>query len=116
MLTATVVYVRYEFPAFHRWLDAPDHVAFLRDYHRHIFKIKLGVRVRHSDRDVEFFTLLEALKLYIGRTFFQSYFEFSCEQIACMILREFEKWNPVYCEVSEDGENGAEVTVINHTN
>jgi hypothetical protein len=103
----TYVWVTSEFEGYHRWKDAPDDVAFLRDFHRHIFKVKLLIEVTHNNRDVEFFQLKRKLKreLLIWNN---QKFEDSCEMIAAQLLRAF---NAAQVEVSEDGENGAIVCV-----
>lgn len=104
---STRIYVRTEFEAFHRWKDAPDDVAFLRDYHRHVFKVRVDMDVSHGNRDIEFFQFKRKLDSFINKRFTGAHFEFSCEQIASYILKEF---NAFSVEVSEDGENGAVVT------
>jgi hypothetical protein len=101
-----VVWVTTRFAAFHRWSDAPQSVAFLREYHRHCFHVKMGVKVGHNDREVEFFTLQGQLGTYIAVHFANKMFTYSCEDIAEQILRRFDA---VYVTVSEDGENGATI-------
>lgn len=49
--------VRTQFEGLHCWLNAPEKVAFLRNLHRHIFKVEITVDVKHDDRDIEFFIL-----------------------------------------------------------
>lgn len=99
----TSVWVTTQFIGFHRWKDAPDEVKFLRDWHRHVFHVKLGVPVDHNNRDIEFILLKDKLSYFISANFAKQ-FEYSCEQIAEMIVTKF---NGSFCEVSEDGENGA---------
>jgi hypothetical protein len=100
------VFCRTEFEGIHRWKDAPDEVAFLREWHRHIFHVKLVQRVTHDDRQVEFILLKRQVEDYI-QVWFAGQFDYSCEQIAQKLLIAF-KCDMV--EVSEDGENGAWVT------
>lgn len=108
----TMVWVRSQFVGFHRWKDAPDEVAFLRDWHRHIFYVRMGVQVCGLNREQEFFTLKGKLDLYLNSVFVNhgslknNRFEYSCEQIAHMIQKTFDA---MLVEVSEDGENGATV-------
>lgn len=102
----TVVWITTKFAAFHRWASAPDPYAFLRDYHRHLFHVRLGVSVGHGDREVEFFDLKARLEEYLRESYTGKQFELSCEQIASEILIRFRG---CWCEVSEDGENGATV-------
>jgi len=103
----TIVWVSTSFEGFHRWKDAPDDMAFLRNFHRHIFEVELGVEVDDDNREVEFFELQEKIDKYIKKTF-SEHFEFSCEQIAKLLLIKF---NASYVKVSEDGENGATISV-----
>lgn len=116
MITKTYVYITSAFTGYHRWVNAPASVSFLKDYHRHIFCVKLIVKVSHQDRDVEFFRLKEDLDVYLRVNFYGNYFEFSCEQIAERIIDEMTHLGYcVYsCEVSEDGENGAIVVVADN--
>ena len=102
----TVVWVSTLFEGFHRWKDAPNDVAFLRSFHRHVFDVKLGIEVGDDNREVEFFQLKKKVDEYINKTFEGQQFEFSCEQIAKLLLTRF---SASFVEVSEDGENGATV-------
>lgn len=103
---AKFVWVTARFMAYHRWKDAPESVAFLRDYHRHVFHVKLTVQVGHGDREVEFFTLKDQLQRHLRTVWEGQRFDQSCEQIAEVILWTF---GAAQVEVSEDGENGATV-------
>lgn len=106
---AKTVYVGTKFEGFHRRKDAPGSVDFLRDFHRHLFGVKLVFPVTHGDRQVEFFTakaeLDEFLKAFAG---WENRFNYSCEQVAELILDRFPA--AVQCLVNEDEENGAMVT------
>ena len=104
----TIVWVSTIFEGFHRWVNAPDDVSFLRDYHRHVFEVKLGIEVSNTDREIEFFQLKRKVDGFILDNYEGHQFEFSCEQIAEVLLKEF-KAN--FVEVSEDGENGAIVQI-----
>lgn len=101
-----IVWIRSSFVGFHRWRDAPADVAFLRNYHRHVFYAKVGVKVGHMNRDVEFFQLKRRVDSYLAEHFQMQYFEASCEMIAADLLKQFDA---VAVEVSEDNENGATV-------
>lgn len=102
------IWVTARFEGWHRWKDAPDECAYLRDWHRHMFHIKLGVQVTHANRDIEFIGLKAKLDTHL-RTYtgYEKRFELSCEQIALALQVVF---NASFVEVSEDGENGALVT------
>jgi len=102
-----IVWIQTSFEGFHRWKDSPEGVEFLRDYHRHIFRVKLGVEAKHDDRDIEFFQLKRDVERYIKEHYQGEYFGDSCEMIAMKLLARF---NADFVEVSEDGENGATVS------
>ena len=93
--------IRTQFVGFHRWKNAPDSVAFLRDWHRHIFNVKVEFTVDHADRDREFFLTKDKVNEYISR-YEGKKFEFSCEQIAQDIAVDL---GANMAEVDEDGEN-----------
>lgn len=110
----TAVWVKARFTALHRWKDAPDEAAFLRDYHRHEFHVELGVKVNHDDRDVEFLKLKNDLQCLLLAVYHNETFDHSCEQVASQILTRYHDagWDVAYCKVSEDGENGATVYAV----
>lgn len=106
------IWITTQFVGFHKWPDAPDEVAYLRDYHRHRFGVKVAIVVKHSNRDVEFLTFKRQLENYIDSTFKDKYFEYSCEHIAEMICKFISTvllHIVLYVNVDEDGENGASV-------
>lgn len=105
------IFVTTEFEGLHRWADAPEETAFLRQFHRHLFRVRLEIEVRHDDRELEFFKtkkgLNHAIKVVIDHNDAGS-----CEQIAIRLLEYFTarlQGRQMICEVSEDGENGAVV-------
>ena len=101
--------VKTQFISQHRWKDAPDEVAFLRNYHRHIFYVDVQIPVAHSDREKEFFMVKKRLNNYIADKWANTKFEASCEMIAEDIIKNF--LIPYYgdteyfAKVSEDKEN-----------
>ena len=101
------IYVTTQFVAFHRWTEAPDEVSFLRQFHRHVFHVKVVLHVSHNDRDLEFFIIKARLENYIQSKLAGRFVDWSCETIATMILDHFQA---AQVDVSEDGENGAVVT------
>lgn len=105
------IWVTDQFEGFHRWKDAPPEVSFLRFWHRHMFKVKVGVNVTHNNRQVEFFILKRALSQILVSKLDGEKFESSCEQIAWSICNLLEAlgYDVAYVDVSEDGENGATV-------
>lgn len=100
-----IVYATTSFEGFHKWPDAPDEVAFLRELHRHRFHVRVEVKVQHDDRQVEFILLQREVDRVIR--FLQATKDvscWSCERWARELFAELPLWR---CEVSEDGENGA---------
>lgn len=109
------VFIKNQFEGFHKWVNAPEEVAYLRDLHRHIFKIKTTIQVEFADRDVEFIMaqhrIGEIIKSWdtVDKTERDLW---SCETMAIKILEKLHELYPgreMSCEVSEDGENGAVV-------
>lgn len=105
----TRIWVTNQFEGFHSWPDAPDDREFLRSVHRHLFHVKLTLRVAHDDRQVEFFDAKECLEGLIASWFKGKTHTYSCEQIARKLAHaaHHDGHDVVSCEVSEDGENGA---------
>lgn len=105
----TEIIITGQFEGFHMWPGAPDEVSFLRNKHRHIFTVSVGMPVTHNDRQREFFT--EKKKLQPILDYYaegKAGHSFSCEMVAEGILNRmpYASW----AEVFEDGENGACVT------
>lgn len=109
-VVARHVTITDQFEGFHRWLDAPEDVKFLRAYHRHMFQVGVTIKVGHGNRQVEFFqakrSLSAVLLAWKGKEF-----SFSCEDLAEQIGKAmaFNGYSVVSVEVSEDGENGGSV-------
>ena len=55
------IQVKLEVPGYHRWLGAPEEIAFLRFYHRHVFTIRVQIEI-DSDRQLEYFLVQNKLK------------------------------------------------------
>jgi hypothetical protein len=103
----TRVFCTGSFEALHRWKDAPEHVAYLRDLHRHVFHWRLEKKVEHDDRDIEFITLKNDVDLLIYNTlrdYPTTVPGWSCEMWARHLL---DNQHACRVEVSEDKENGA---------
>ncbi len=99
-----IIWVTTTFEALHRWIEAPDDVDFLREFHRHLFHVKVGIEVNHLNRDIEFFQFKRKLDRFLVEKYKDKYMEKSCEMIAEEILAHFKA---SFVEISEDGENGA---------
>ena len=104
----TVVYATIRVEGFHCWPEAPAEVVFLRQEHRHLFHIKGCVQVQHDDRDVEFILLGRKMLDFFHRAYPDGRLgSSSCEMLAYHLVTELGLTS---CAVSEDGENGAEVS------
>ena len=114
----TEVYCTFEVEGLHHWPGCPlTEVYYLKDLHRHVFHFKAYKQVRHDDRDIEFIVMKHKLLDYLRNLYFNSatnLHEFgaqSCEMLAKELISKFDLSR---CEVSEDGENGAIVTVVSN--
>ena len=112
---STEVYCTFQIEGLHHWPGCPlSEVSYLKDLHRHVFHFKAFKKVSHDDRDVEFIVLKHKLQNYLLQKYSNPDYnlcEFgaqSCEMLAKELISKF---NLSRCEVSEDGENGAVVSV-----
>lgn len=100
------VVINTSFEAQHYWPEAPADVAFLKSIHRHVFHVRATQRVSHTNREIEIISFKK--KLHEGLLDFVRAREqdprWSCEDVACYLMKEFRLTS---CEVLEDGENGA---------
>jgi hypothetical protein len=114
------VYCTLQVEGTHNWPGCPfDEVAYLRDVHRHVFHVKAYKKVTHNDRDTEFIMLKHQIIKYMDVKYGVNYDgehrhlcvfgAMSCEMIAADLIKHFGLSR---CDVSEDNENGAIVTVI----
>lgn len=100
---------------FHRWPDAPDPRAYLRDRHRHEFHIAAVVAVEHSERAVEFHDLQQVIAAvipHLADDMSSDAFEFgsrSCEVLAQGLAGQLEHrgYRVLSVTWSEDGQNDA---------
>lgn len=108
---STTVIASFEVAGFHQYNDAPESVSFLKNKHRHTFKISVGYKVSSLDREREIFTCTDEVKDYLHEAFgYPCQFEnMSCEQIATEILEFGEDDGMVFCEVFEETTGGARV-------
>ncbi len=105
------IVVTTRIPGVHRWQACPiPEVEYLKNYHRHMFHIKVWKKVEHDDRDVEIIMFKRDVKAFIRENYFDIdhdacfFGDMSCEMIAKMVYHEF---SCEAVEVLEDGENGA---------
>ena len=89
-------------------------VSFLGHPHRHIFHFRVSIEVKHDNRDIEFLQFKRWLeKLYSGGTLVLDYK--SCEHMADDLYVHIAARYPgraVVIQVSEDGENGCEISYL----
>lgn len=111
MKTSTKIFIKTSFEACHRWKDAPSAVSFLRNYHRHIFYVKVEFEVTHDERQLEFFMVRRAVDAFLKKEFVGRSFDYSCEHIARALFSylslEEKSGSVLSVEVNEDNENGS---------
>lgn len=100
----------------HRWNDAaraehcaPEY-AYLSYVHRHLFHVRVELRVKRANRQIEFLTFKHhTLQPLLEKLFGSGAIEMSCELMAAWLYDELlEQHFPVHAvEFWEDGENGA---------
>jgi|WetSurMetagenome_2_1015567.scaffolds.fasta_scaffold943176_2 hypothetical protein len=112
-VVVTRVHCTFTFEGFHRWADAPERFAYLRNLHRHVFHVKVSCVVHHADRDIEFINFKMILQDQVrSRVEDQTRSEvsgWSCEQWCSYIMSLDSRITSV--EVYEDGENGASLSL-----
>jgi len=103
------IFITFQKEGIHKYPDAPDEVAFLRNDHRHMFHFRVELEVFHDDRDVEFIMLKRELEGLYSDSILELDYK-SCEMMAedlrNYIVKTYEGRDMVIT-VSEDGENGA---------
>ncbi len=106
MITA-VVRARKEM--IHRYVDAPDDVSYLREWHRHELHVEVEIELQHEDREIEFMQLKKTLQNLLDKSVKLDYVEKSCEMIAqelaSHLMVKYAKRRMII-SVFEDGENG----------
>lgn len=103
------VWVTGSFIGWHKWLQAPDEVSYLRYPHRHKFNWKAEVFVNpNKDRALEFHLVQQAICTPLNKLDVSD--SGSCESIAKAISDVIWKYIGHYdhtVTVDEDGEVGA---------
>lgn len=116
--TQIKVFCNLQVEGMHNWPGCPfEEVDYLRSAHRHIFHIKATKLVSHDDRDTEFIMMKHRIVEHLTSTYVDhgnthqvhSFGSMSCEMIAQELITKF---GLIECEVSEDGDCGAIVTVL----
>ena len=109
------IFVKTSFEGFHKYVDAPEEVSYLRQLHRHIFGVEVELSVTHNNRDLEFIIVKHHIEDFLKNTYKQGE-TYSCEQIADDVCKHLiDVYNPkrVSCLITEDGENGGRVVYDN---
>jgi hypothetical protein len=107
MLIEVIATLRFE--GAHRWPEATRDVEFLKHTHRHVFHIEARKKVTDPNREIEVITLKRAISGHLECSYPEGDLgTLSCEQLAMELIESFSL---SYCEVLEDGENGAAITV-----
>jgi len=95
---------------FHKYEHAPEEVAFLRNLHRHLLKLKVSIEVEKNDREIEFFMFKKFIEDMVVCMSYDDE-NYSCEMFSDDLYDFIKSKYPgrdVKIEVSEDGENGSE--------
>lgn len=104
------IWVRFTVPGFHSWPEAPDHRAYLRNSHRHLFQVAVRTQVDHDDREIEFHDLLDQARAdFPGGDLGRQSCEDMARGLATKLAAHYRR--PFEVSVSEDGEVGASVQV-----
>lgn len=109
MDTKTYIKVLAQFEGFHRYPLAPDEVWYLRNLHRHMFKVIVKIQVFHNDRELEFYMFKNWLQRLIDENLKKEETD-SCETFCDKLYKYIEGRFPnrdVVIEVNEDGMEGA---------
>jgi hypothetical protein len=99
----TTVWATVDLPGFHCWPTAPPRRAYLRDRHRHLFRITAEVKVAHDDRDVEFHDLADLIRAWWAA-------ESLAHELGAALCGPSQQLAVTRITVSEDGECGATIT------
>lgn len=99
--------VRYQVEGFHCWPEAPEHRAYLRDRHRHLFYVEVTLEVFENDREVEYHDLLSQVQTWFpgGEQGTRS-----CEVMAMELAKDVHlayQGREVTVSVFEDNEAGS---------
>ena len=105
------VIVRLQIEGTHQWQECNiKEVDFLRNRHRHIFYVECEKQVIDTEREIEIIRLKRQIETHIEKTFGKpaEFGNRSCEMIAVLLAKDF---GLLSCQVLEDNENGARVTI-----
>ena len=112
-MSAALIHVRFDRVGFHRWPDAPAHRKYLRERHRHLFKVEVTTAVKNDEREIEYHDLMEVSRISLDRVLgLPEACAWSCERMArelgAQLKASYKRDFTV--EVWEDGECGSTVS------
>lgn len=96
----------------HRWKEAPEHLDYLRNKHRHIFHIICEWEVTNEDRQLEIIETQKMIDKYFDKYCNKKYnlcdfHNMSCEQICNELLKQYSDKGLKQVTVLEDGYGGS---------
>ena len=113
----TWVYIKTDFIALHMWPDCNiEKVRWLRNQHRHKIYVKVHIRIKEHDREIEFFVLKDKVDTIIERLYGtektkelnNKSMEMLCADIRQELMKEYKyKYIDMKISCSEDNEVGA---------
>lgn len=104
------IWVSLQKSGIHSYKTAPQEVDYLRNDHRHLFKVEVAIEVFHNERDIEFIMFREFVYQQFAAII--DNYNMSCEGYSDMLFGEIRKQYPnrdIRIKISEDGENGSKV-------
>lgn len=107
------IIIKFDIEGFHKYEKAPEQVAFLRDLHRHTFKVKCGIKVNHNERDKELFMVRGEIIDYINESYGipADFGNMSVESIAQDILEFGKEDGMIWVEVWEEDTGGGRISL-----
>ena len=112
--------IRFSIPGFHYWPNVPEKYKYLGSSHRHMFYWTIRIPI-DTYRQIEFIEMKDKIFSLICKEYKQKgiglenhvdFTSMSCEEIAIATQKLVKKELNIECntvEVSEDGENSAEI-------
>lgn len=107
--------IPFAFSALHKWENAPEHLKYLRNEHKHNFQGYVLIQVFSSDREISFEDAKECIDTVV-ESFEGKTFTYSCEQFAKIIfemIKDFFSGREIRIELTEDGFSGVYVEFEN---
>ncbi len=118
-LTKKITYAKIygEFEALHKYTNAPEEVSYLRNEHRHLFKVIIQIEQFHNNRDIEYYmfkTWLNIMLYYMDKPITWSC-EMYCDHLSKLIEDKYGA-RKLRIEVNEDNMEGAICEYEKNTN